>query len=64
MLQANFHHGLDARYALSDGVIYATYGHRLSTLSEDDFIGGYRQALDLARRFGEVTDGIELDGGR
>lgn len=64
MLQANFHHGLDASYALSDGVIYATFAHRLSTLTEEDFIGGYRQALDLARRFGDVTDGIDLDGGR
>lgn len=64
MLQANFHHGLDARYALSDGIIYATFAHRLSTLTRDDFIAGYRQALDLARRFGEVADGIDLDGGR
>ena len=63
MLQANFHHGLDAKYALSDGVIYAVFGHRLSTLAEEDFIGGYRQALDLAKRFREVTDGIVLDGG-
>ena len=63
MLQANFHHGLDAKYALSDGVIYAVFSHRLSTLAEEDLVAGYRQALDLAKRFGSVTDGIDLDDG-
>ena len=64
MLNANFHHGLDARYALSNGEIYATFAHRLATLTEEDFVGGYRQALDLARRFGDVAEGIDLEGGQ
>ena len=64
MLNANFHPGLDARYALSDGVIYSIFTHRLATLTEEDFVAGYRQALDLAKRFDEVADGIELEGGQ
>ncbi|MEM9174564.1 MAG: hypothetical protein AAGC67_04970 [Myxococcota bacterium] len=57
MLEANFHHGLDARYALSEGRIFAVFSHRLSTLDEDDFVAGYRQALDLARRFASLSEG-------
>lgn len=59
MLEANFHAGLDARYAISEGVIYGVFAHRMSTLGEEDFIAGYRQALSLARRFGEVTSDFD-----
>lgn len=62
MLNANFQPGLDARYALSDGVIFSIFVHRLTTLTEEDFVAGYRQALDLAKRFDEVADGIEIEG--
>ncbi len=33
MMIANFHTALDARYAISDGVIYAAFIHPLSSLA-------------------------------
>ena len=33
LLRANFHTTLDARYALSNGIVYAAFLHPLSTLT-------------------------------
>jgi len=60
MLQANFHHGLDAKYAVSEGGFFSVFGHRLSTLTEEDFVAGYHQALTLAQQFESVTSGVEV----
>lgn len=57
MLQANLHPGLDARYAVSEGGFFAVFAHRLSTLTDDDFVAGYRQSLALAREFEDVVSG-------
>ncbi len=58
MLQANLHLGLDAKYAVSEGVFYSVFAHRLSTLTEEDFVGGYHQVLTLAQQFESVTSGV------
>ena len=52
MLQANFHSALDARYALSNGVIFAAYLHPLSSLAETDFRSALIQTSQLVKNFG------------
>ena len=52
MLQANFHSALDARYALSKGVIFAVYLHPLSSLAETDFRSALIQTSQLVKNFG------------
>ncbi|NJL83304.1 MAG: hypothetical protein HC890_10765, partial [Chloroflexaceae bacterium] len=43
---------LDARYAVSNGVVFAAFVHPLSTLDERDFLSALRQVSQLVRNFG------------
>lgn len=52
MLIANYHTSLDARYAVSDGVVYAAFLHPLSTLTEAELASALRQVATLAATFG------------
>lgn len=52
MMIANFHTALDARYAISDGVVYAAFIHPLSSLEERDLRSAIRQVANLATTFG------------
>ena len=52
LLRANFHSTLDARYAVSDGVIYATFLHPISSLSPELIESALAQVLSLAKTFG------------
>ncbi|MCH7672893.1 MAG: hypothetical protein IIB72_12085, partial [Proteobacteria bacterium] len=52
LLTANFHTTLDARYAISEGVIYAAYLHPLSSLSREQLESAIRQVSALSRNFG------------
>lgn len=63
MLIANFHTTLDARYGLSDGVVYAAYLHPLSSLSEDQLTSALRQVASLVRSFGVGFSSGELSYG-
>jgi len=45
ILQANFDSALDARYALAQGYLWATFIHHLSSLSDEDFISGLSQTI-------------------
>lgn len=51
-LEANFHTALDARYATSDGVLYAAFIHPLSPLDEDLTESAIRQVANLVETFG------------
>ena len=51
-LAANFHTVLDARYALSEGVIYAAYIHPLSPLSNAEVLSAIRQVATAKNTFG------------
>lgn len=57
MLQANFDTALDARYALSNGVIWAVYLHPLDSLTERDLYAGIQQTAELVRTFGTTYSG-------
>ncbi|WP_299488257.1 hypothetical protein [Acaryochloris sp. IP29b_bin.137] len=52
MLLANFHTALDGRYAVSNGIVFATFLHPLSTLHEQDFRSALSQVHQLVQNFG------------
>ena len=60
LLTANFHTTLDARYAISEGVIYAAYLHPLSSLSREQLESAIRQVSALSRNFGSSYSSGEL----
>jgi hypothetical protein len=51
LIQANFDRTLDARYAISDGVIYAVYQHPISSLTPRLIRSAFSQVLNLAENF-------------
>jgi hypothetical protein len=59
-LEANFHSALDARYAISDGLVYAAYIHPLSSLSETEFRSAIRQVETAQHTFGSTYSSGEL----
>ena len=60
LLRANFYSTLDARYAISDGVIYATFLHPISSLSPELLSSALAQVLSLTKTFGSSFSGGEL----
>lgn len=59
LLESNFHDALDARYAVSEGVVYAVYIHPLSTLTEAQVESAVEQVTSLVLTFGrEYTSGV------
>jgi len=52
LLAANFHLTLDARYATSNGVLYAAFIHPLSSLHEKEVLAALRQVSQLVKNFG------------
>ena len=60
LLTANFHTSLDARYALSKGVIYSAYLHPLASLTRGQLESAIRQVSALARNFGSSYSSDEL----
>ena len=64
LLDANFDSTRDARYALSDGVIYSIYLHRISTLSPTDLKSAVGQVVSLVKTFGTTfSSGVSDLGG-
>jgi len=51
-LEANFHTALDARYATSDGVLYAAFIHPLSPLEPEQVESAVQQVANLVETFG------------
>ncbi len=60
ILEANYHSALDARYALSQGVLYAAFLHPLSPLTPEEIASGVRQVANLVRTFGTLYSSGEL----
>ncbi len=60
MLLANFHSALDARYAVSDGVVYAAFIHPLAELSDSEVRSAIRQVRECVRTFGGTYSSGEL----
>lgn len=52
ILESNFHLALDARYAVSDGVLYSAYIHPLASLEKQQIVSAVEQVYNLAVTFG------------
>lgn len=60
LLSANFDRALDAKYAVNDGVLWATFLHRLSWLTESQLDAAITQVVDLSRNTGTTFASSEL----
>ncbi|MEL6223799.1 MAG: hypothetical protein AAFQ57_06455 [Cyanobacteria bacterium J06626_14] len=60
MLLANFHTALDARYAVSNGLIVSAFVHPLSSLQERDLRSALSQVASLAATFGTTYSSGDL----
>ena len=64
LLQANFDSALDSRYAIAQGVVWGTFIHPLSALTDRQFISGVGQTVNLSRSFGTTfSSGALVFGG-
>ncbi len=59
-LEANFHSALDARYGVSNGVVYAAYIHPLSPLTAREMSAAVAQVASLVETFGSTFSGGHL----
>ena len=66
IMQANFHNALDARYAVSSGVLFSAYIHPLSPLTTKMIESALVQVANLAQSFGsEYSSGVlKFRGGK
>lgn len=52
LLQANFESALDARYAIAQGLVWSTFIHPLSSLTEEELISAMAQTFNAAATYG------------
>jgi len=64
--QSNFDTALDARYAISQDILWAIYVHPLTSLGNEQFISAIGQTVNLAVSYGDgnSSGGILFDGGK
>ena len=60
LLEANFDRALDAKYALSQGFLWAVFVHPLSDLSDHLFYDAVEQVKTLANNFGTSYSSTDL----
>ena len=60
LLSANFDRALDAKYAINDGVVWSTFLHRLSWLTEPALDNALEQVITLARTTGSSYTSSDL----
>ena len=59
ILESNYHQALDARYAVSKGVLFSVYIHPLAELTEAQIKSAVSQVANLALSFGhEYSSGV------
>ncbi len=54
ILQANYDTTLDARYAVGQGVLWSTFVHPLSSLTDRDFVSGLGQTVNIVLTYGKT----------
>ena len=59
-MKANFHTALDARYAISDGILWAAFIHPLKELTTEQVKSAITQVYSCARTFGTHYSGGTL----
>lgn len=65
MMQANFDSALDARYSIARGILWSAFIHPLGSLTDDEFLSGVGQTVNLVRTFGTTffSGGLTFGGG-
>jgi hypothetical protein len=64
MMQANFDSALDARYSIAKGVIWSAYIHPLAELTDEQFLQGVGQVVNLVSTYGSsYSSGLLVFGG-
>jgi len=64
IMQANFDSALDARYAVAQNLLWGTFIHSLNGLSEDEFLSGLLQTMNIVQTFGSsFSSGAIVFGG-
>lgn len=63
LLQANFDTALDARYAVARDTLWGTFIHPLGPLTDEQFLSGLGQTVNLARTFGSTFSSGALSFG-
>lgn len=63
LMKANFDTALDARYAIAQDILWGTFIHPLSPLTERQFLSGIGQTVNLARTYGTTFSSGELSYG-
>ena len=64
LLQANFDTALDARYAIAQGILWGTFIHSLSGLSDEEFLVGVGQTVNVSTSFGTTySSGVLMFNG-
>lgn len=64
LMQANFDSALDARYAIAQGLLWSTFIHPLSDLTDELFMSAVGQVVNAAESFGTTySSGALLYGG-
>ena len=54
LMQANFDSALDARYAIAQGILWGTFMHPLSSLTDQDFLLGIGQTANVVISYGST----------
>ena len=63
LMQANFDSALDARYAIAQGTLWGTYIHPLSTLTDEEFLVGIGQTVNVVTSYGtSYSSGLFIFG--
>ena len=60
ILVANFHTTLDARYAVTNDFLVATFIHPLNSLQEKDLLSALNQVVSLVKTYGSTYSSGEL----
>jgi hypothetical protein len=60
LLRANFHNALDARYAVSEDVIFAAFLHPISSLTPGQIKSAVSQVISLVKTFGTTFSSGDL----
>lgn len=63
LMQANFDTALDARYAIAQDILWGTFIHPLSPLTERQLLSGVGQTVNLARTYGTTFSSGALSYG-
>ncbi len=64
VMQANFDSTLDARYAIANNILWSVYIHPLASLSDEEFLAGLGQTVNLVTNYGgSYSSGLLTFGG-